>query len=186
METLIQEVGARDFGLKRQERVTELRERDYQSYDSDANTYLTWEQAQRFAELAGRPVFDVDCDGSEEFYVVERVREEFPGVEVGFSGSLGERGYLDTVYFFVEDSLPGREREFKRFVELHFQDWLSVDPSENFGLDPNEHSGVVAFEQDEGMFYRDSDADSELWMCPSSINYWKYPEMGETVRLWWD
>ena len=183
LDDLIEEVGAEQVRPLTQDRVDSLKESNFREYDEDADTTMTFEQARKLATYAEGDVSPVVYNGPDEFFELwEQVVEDWPKVEVKFTGKIAAHSYIDAVYLAYDDIDEEKVDEFKEYCVLRFKCSMDRDTEENAGICPYCDERITLSSE----LFRTTDSDSYLLAEPSEFDFFTYPELGDCVRLWWD
>lgn len=186
IEQLQEELAVGAIRPKRADRVQEVRESSFREYSPEQDTAMTLEQAKRFSNAVERDVSSTMFDSDAEmFEICERVINDWPRVEVYFSGQVDEYGYIDGIYFSYE--CVSNEKTFREYCVIHFKERMSVDAADNEGICPfcNDDITLSGIEVD-SVFHPRSQNDDNLWVAPDEFNFREYPDYGKCLRIWFD
>jgi hypothetical protein len=183
LDTLVQEVGARNVRPLSAEQQERRKKVSFMEYDADADATMSLDQAKRLRDAAELGVSSTRFDSDSEFFGIWYcVLDDWPEVTVRFAGEISEHGYLDAV-FLVYDELDDEDvQDFREYCVLHFKRWMDENPEDNEGICPVCDERITISHE----MFRDTDRDPSLWAAPDEFDFREYPHFGKCVRLWWD
>lgn len=183
LRSLVEEIGSPVFHPITQEQRDRIRQSTYRTYSPERYTSMSFEQSKRFSDATDRMVFPQQFDSDEQFFkICERIKEAWPTVSLTFSGKISEYKYLDTLFLSYNTLDDEQSALFEQFCVIHFKRHMSTNVEDNAGICPLCSDEITL---EEGL-YRSYASDDLLWAAPDEFDFEEYPDMGPTVRLWWD
>lgn len=195
LDYLIESVGEGELKLLTEEHIRDLYGSDIKSNPTFGRP-LTMDEARQFSESVkdnrdfgvAPSTFESDEEFFEMFESISEWGMDVYDIDILFGGSLGEDGYIDTVYV-VYDSVVGRGmtgragRKFEQNILEKFGQQLSVHSEDNYGLCPFCSPKVTVDKIiDEAVIRKEEDLVARV----NEIDFERYPIHGRTVRLWFE
>lgn len=162
-------------------------------FRADTNSSMSLSQAKRFSDAAEGQISSTRFASDDEFFeTLERVKHDWPDVELRFEGMLDNWGYIDCTLVCYDDVIAEWEDDddyFREYMVVHFKNRMGVRPEDNEGVcpfcDDRIDLGSVRGLGNDALF-RMNGGDDNLWAAPDEFDFREYPQLGKCVRMWWD